>query len=122
MSVTLRSVIPLLAVIESVTEGLHYYKNKLLTFKATVHEDNQGELTLGNLETGRCATCSQFYALKLHWFRSWLKQEEIKKLLFLPFYKKNKFPDQTASLCFFLKSSIIYGLVKDHLLWFLFLS
>ena len=41
MSMALRSAIPLLTVIESVTGGLHYYKHKLLMFKTTVHEDNQ---------------------------------------------------------------------------------
>ena len=83
MSMALRSAIPLLAVIESVTQGLHYHKRKLLTFKATVHEDNQGALILANLETGRCTPRSKFYALKLHWFRSWLKPEEI-EVTFVP--------------------------------------
>ena len=68
MSMALRSAIPLLTVIESVTEGLHYNKHKLLTFKATAHEDNQGALILANLETRRCTPQSKFYALKLHWF------------------------------------------------------
>ena len=53
MSMALRSVIPLLAVIESVSGGLNYNKHKLLTFKATVHKDNQGALILANLEDGR---------------------------------------------------------------------
>ena len=39
MSKALRSDIPLLAVIESVTGGLQYHKRKLLTIKATFHED-----------------------------------------------------------------------------------
>ena len=77
MSMALHSAIPLLAVIESVTEGLHYHKHKLLTFKATVHEDNQGALILDNLETGGYTPRSKFYALKLYWFRSWLKPKEI---------------------------------------------
>ena len=54
MSMALRSAIPFLAVIESVTDGLQYHKHKLLTFKTTVHENNQGSITLANLETGRC--------------------------------------------------------------------
>ena len=77
MSMTLRSAIPLLAVIDSVTEGLHYHKHKLLTFKVTIHEANQGELILANLKTGCCTPQSKFYALKLHWFRSWLQPNEI---------------------------------------------
>ena len=77
MSMALRAVIPLLAVIESVSGGLKYEKHKLLTFKATVHEDNQGALILANLEDGRFTPRSKFYAIKLHWFRSWLKPKEI---------------------------------------------
>ena len=77
MSMALRAAIPLLAVIDSVTDGLHYEKHKLLTFKATVHEDNQGALILANLETGRCTPRSKFYALRLHWFRSWLQPKQI---------------------------------------------
>ena len=88
MSMALRSAIPLLAVIETVTGGLHYHKHKLLTFKATVHEDNQGALILGNLEIGRCTPRLKFYALKLHWFRSWLKPTEI-KIKFIPTLLQN---------------------------------
>ena len=53
MSIVMRSLIPLLAVIDSVFGGLKYKKHKLLTFKATVHKDNQGALILANLEDGR---------------------------------------------------------------------
>ena len=42
MLMALQSAIPLLAMIESVSSGLNYHKHKLLTFKAIVHEDNQG--------------------------------------------------------------------------------
>ena len=77
MSMALRACIPLLAVIESVSGGLKYEKHKLLTFKATIHEDNQGALILANLEDGRFTPRSKFYAIKLHWFRSWLKPKEI---------------------------------------------
>ena len=83
MSMALRSVIPLLAVIESVSGGLKYDKHKLLTFKATVHEDNQGALILASLEDERFTPCSKFYAIKLHWFRSWLKPKEI-EVTFIP--------------------------------------
>ena len=50
---------------------------RLVTFKTTVHEDNQGALALANLEPGRNTPRSKFYALKYHWFRSWLKPKEI---------------------------------------------
>ena len=49
----LRSAIPVLVVIESVSSELDYHKHKLLTFKATVHKDNQSTLILANLKNGR---------------------------------------------------------------------
>ena len=52
MSMAMRSVIPLLAVIVSVSGGLKYTQHKLLTFKATVHKDNQGAIIFANLEDG----------------------------------------------------------------------
>mmetsp|Transcript_49248 Transcript_49248/g.50021 ORF Transcript_49248/g.50021 Transcript_49248/m.50021 type:complete len:182 (+) Transcript_49248:1001-1546(+) len=116
MSMALRSAIPLLAVIESVTGGLHYHKHKLLTFKATVHEDNQGALIFGNLETGRCPPRFKFYALKLHWFRSWLKPKEF-EIKFIPtFLQKANFFNQTASpWSLSTKSSFVYGMVRISL-------
>ena len=77
LSMALRAAIPLLAVIESATKGLNFTKHKQLTFKATVHEDNQGALILANLEPGRHTPRSKFYALRLHWFRSWLIPKSI---------------------------------------------
>ena len=57
--------------------GLSSDKNTMVTFKTTVHEDNMGTLTLAKLEP-RCHTPrSKFYAIKLHWFRSWLQPKEI---------------------------------------------
>ena len=83
MSMAMRSVVPLLAVIESISGGLKYTKHKLLTFKAMVHEDNQGALILANLEDGRHTPRSKFYAIKLHWFLSWLKLQAI-EVTFIP--------------------------------------
>jgi len=48
----LRGAIPLLAVVSSVTNELNYQKHQQPTFKATVHEDNQGVVILANLEPG----------------------------------------------------------------------
>ena len=78
LSMALRAAIPLLAVVSSVTKGLNYLKHQQLTFKATVHEDNQGALILANLEPGRHTVRSKFYALRLHWFRSWIIPNNIK--------------------------------------------
>jgi hypothetical protein len=77
LSMALRAAIPLIAVTTSINKGLNFTATKFLQFKATVHEDNMGALKLANLEPGRNTPRSKFYALKLHWFRSWLKPKEI---------------------------------------------
>ena len=77
LSMALRAAIPLIEVTTAINKGLKFTTTKLLTFKATVHEDNMGALRLAQLEPGRNTPRSKFYALKLHWFRSWLKPKEI---------------------------------------------
>jgi hypothetical protein len=77
LSMALRAAIPLIAVTKAVANGLVFTRDRILTFKATVHEDNQGAIILANLEPGRHTPRSKFYALRLHWFRSWLKPNEI---------------------------------------------
>ena len=77
LSTALRTVIPLLDLIKAICSGLGFTKHRLLTFRATVHEDNQGALILANLEPGRHTPRSKHYALRLHWFRSWLKPKHI---------------------------------------------
>ena len=62
---------------------MKYTKHKLLTFKATVHKDNQGALILANLEDGRHTPRSKLYAIKLHWFCLWLKPKAI-EVIFIP--------------------------------------
>ena len=47
------STIPLLSVIEYATKGIRLTKHKLLTFKATEHEDNMDALILAKLEPER---------------------------------------------------------------------
>ena len=81
LSMSLRAAIPLLEVTKAITVGLgQMAKHRLVTFRATVHEDNRGALNLATSPVGRDTPRSKFYALKLHWFRSWLqpKQVEIK--------------------------------------------
>ena len=74
---SLRAAIPLMAVTSAIKEGLDFVHPRLLTFKATIHEDNMGALRLAQLEPGQNTPCSTFYALKLHWFCSWLKPKSI---------------------------------------------
>ena len=42
-----------------------------------VHEDNMGAMRPAQLEPGCTTPRSKFYALKLHWFRSWLQPNNI---------------------------------------------
>ena len=77
LSMSLRALIPLQAVVKSILSGLQFGRSEQITFKATVHEDNQGALTLANLEPGRHTVRSKFYALRLHWFRSWIHRNQI---------------------------------------------
>jgi hypothetical protein len=46
LSMALRAAIPLIAVPKAVANGLAFTRNRILTFKATVHEDNQGAIIL----------------------------------------------------------------------------
>jgi hypothetical protein len=77
LSIALRAAIPLLDVIKYVIKSFQVTSSSLLTFKTTVHEDNQGALRLANMEPGRQTPRSKFYAIKFHWFRSWLKPKHI---------------------------------------------
>jgi hypothetical protein len=78
LSMALRVAIPFLDVCRYVINNFRPgRKSSLITFKTTVHEDNMGGLTLAKLEPGRSTPRSKFYAIKMHWFRSWLKPNEI---------------------------------------------
>ena len=71
---SLTTAIPLMTVTSAINKGLDFVHPRLLiTFRATIHEDNMGALLLAQLEPGQNTPCSKFYALKLHWFRSWLE-------------------------------------------------
>lgn len=78
LSMALRAAIPFMEVCRYVISKFRNpATSSLVTFKTTVHEDNMGALTLANLEPGRTTPRSKFYAIKFHWFRSWLKPKEI---------------------------------------------
>ena len=83
LSMSLRAAIPLLYISSAINEGLQFFTPKRMIFRTTIHEDNMGALKLAKLEPGRYTPCSKFYAIKLHWFRSWLlpnKDENIDKI------------------------------------------
>ena len=78
---SLRAAILLMDIAPAVTNSLHLNTKNLVTFCATVHEDNQGALAIAKLEQGHLTPRSKFYAIKLHWFHSWLKPKQIKVIL-----------------------------------------
>ena len=77
LSMALRAAIPLLEVIRYVVHGFAATNQVVTRFMTTVHEDNMGALRLAQLEPGRNTPRSKFYAIKFHWFRSWLKPKSI---------------------------------------------
>ena len=80
LSMALRATIPLLHIASAISKGVKLFAPQLLTFRATIHEDNLGALKLAKLEPGRHTPRSKFYGLKLHWFRSWLKPNPAQNL------------------------------------------
>ena len=63
---SLRAAIPLMAVTEAINKGLKFAHPSLLTFKATVHEDNMGALRLAQLEPGRNTPPVSYTHLRAH--------------------------------------------------------
>jgi hypothetical protein len=77
LSMALRAAIPLLELVKATVTGLKLPNLPFTTFKTTVHEDNQSCERLANMEPRRVTPRSKFYAIKMHWFRSWLKPKSI---------------------------------------------
>ena len=77
LSTAMKALIPIRRVFKIIGNGLGLSADNLTTFRTTVHEDNEGCLTLAKLEPGRDTPRSKHYAVRLHWFRSHLKPNEI---------------------------------------------
>jgi hypothetical protein len=75
LSMALRAAIPLIAVTKAVSNGLAFTRHRILTFKATVREDNQGAIILANLEPSCHTPRSKFYAL----YNNLRTQEDIRQ-------------------------------------------
>lgn len=73
----LYAAILLLDLTSEIVKGLSYFNLCLFTFKAIVHEDNQGGLIHAQLEPKQHSYRSKFYDQKLHWFRSWFQPKQI---------------------------------------------
>jgi hypothetical protein len=67
----------LIAVVKDFCKGLLGGGEPIAYFKTTVREDNQGCLRLAQLPAGQQTARSKFYAIKMHWFRSWLEPNRI---------------------------------------------
>lgn len=77
LSSAMRDVLPFQSLVKAIASIVGYDQIESTTFKTTIWEDNVGALTLANLEPGRVTPCSKFYAVKLHWFCSKLKPNDI---------------------------------------------
>jgi len=72
LSTAMREVVPLRELVKTVAVGCGIDEKCLTTFKTTIWEDNNGALTLANLDPGQQTPRSKFYDVKVHWFRSHL--------------------------------------------------
>jgi hypothetical protein len=77
LSTSMRDVLPLKQALMEIYSSIGLSKGQVVTFKTTVHEDNNGALRLATLEPGRSTPRSKHYAVKMHWFREKLKPNEI---------------------------------------------
>jgi len=72
LSISMRELLPFKRLFLAVARGVGLGENVETTFQTTVWEDNNGALTLANMEPGRMTPRSKHYAVKYHWFCSFL--------------------------------------------------
>jgi hypothetical protein len=77
LSLSMREVLPFKRLVNAVSKSVGLTEDQLTLFRTTVWEDNNGALTLANMEPGRMTPRSKHYAIKYHWFRSHLKPEKV---------------------------------------------
>ena len=75
LSTCMREVLPLRELTKGVARGLGIGDDVLTEFHTTVWEDNNGALSLANLEPGQSTPRSKFYDCKVHWFCSHITRE-----------------------------------------------
>ena len=66
------SVVQFQNTVQAVARAVGQPDDRPTLFKTTVWEDNAGALALANMEPGRSTPRSKHYAIKMHWFRSYL--------------------------------------------------
>jgi hypothetical protein len=82
LSMSMRDLLPFKQLFLAVSSGIGLGHDVCTAFKTTVWEDNNGALSLANMEPGRMTPRSKHYAVKYHWFRSHLSPNsvEVKKI------------------------------------------
>jgi hypothetical protein len=80
LSMATRDLIPFKRLAIEVGDLMGLNDSRLATIKAktVIHEDNNGALTLANMEPGRNTPTSKFFHIKYHWFREQMKPNEIR--------------------------------------------
>jgi len=81
LSLCMRDLIPFKRLVQAVAGGIGLEPDIVTSFKTTVWEDNNGALILANMEPGRMTPRSKHYAVKYHWFRSYISPTlQVKKI------------------------------------------
>jgi hypothetical protein len=75
LSSAMREVLPLRELVHTVAKGCGIAEACTTSFLTTVFEDNNGALTLANLDPGHQTPRSKHYDVRVHWFRSHLNKE-----------------------------------------------
>ena len=75
LSTAMREVLPLRGLTKTVAKGLGISQDCVTDFATTVWEDNNGALTLANLEPGQATARSKSYDSKVHWFRQHITRD-----------------------------------------------
>ena len=78
LSTSMKDFIPVIDIIRELYPAIGLDENVEINMHSTVWEDNNGALTLANLEPPRMTPRSKFYNIKYHWFRSKLKEYGIR--------------------------------------------
>ena len=77
MSMAMKDLIPLQRIVKDVCVGLRLEDDLTATINSNVWEDNAGALGLARLEPPRMTPRSKHYSLKYHWFREYIRTENI---------------------------------------------
>jgi hypothetical protein len=75
LSTAMHDLIPLKADVSEIASGVGLKNENSVTIKSTIWEDNMGALALANMELPRTTPRSKHYAMRYHWFRSFLNDD-----------------------------------------------